>query len=203
MSCQSFGDLLNQYGSIIKNVCCLEVEVNNIRGCYFANVLNTTCLEHKDYLPSEPATYLFLVYIQTFTCLFGNYSYSAQLPLYLYKNYFPLYVGSTGNFPKRYNEFILSLWSGMRFPHVFGGKLHEHLRKLSNFQSMKMCLLVFYTYKKDQAKCIEYFIFNHNDFCKIFNKKQPECPPQVNQQQPFGKIAQSIIQTIQALQSCP
>ena len=169
MSCEVFGDLLQQYGNIITNICCLEMEVKNIMGCYFANVLKTSCLKHQDYLPPKPATYVFLVHMQTFSCLFNNYSSQCSTQPHLYKNYFPLYVGETSNFPSRYNSFMLSLWSGMRFPHVFGGKLHEHLRKLPNFPSMKMYLLVFYTNSKQEAKCIEHSILNHNDFCKIFN----------------------------------
>jgi hypothetical protein len=108
---------------------------------------------------------------------------------------------------------ILFLWSDMRFPHVFGGKLHEHLRKLPNFPSIKMCLVVFYTnedkkpnrngYEKDKAQCIEHFMLKHPNFCKIFNENNSNCSLSVNQQQPFKYIADKIIDAIKNLQSCP
>jgi len=220
MSCQAFGNLLQQHGNIITDVCCLELEVKNIRGCYFANVLDIICLNNQNNkncsLLPNPAVYLFLVDIQTFTNFFSNYS--SQCSLSSYTNYFPLYVGSTTNFCLRYGSFVASLLSGMRYPHVFGGELHEHLRSLPNFQPnfqpIEMCLVVFYTnevkksngkgYEKDKAKCIEHFILNHTNFCKTFNKNNSNCSLQGNQQrQQLQNIANSIIQTIQTLQSCP
>jgi hypothetical protein len=213
MSCQAFGGLLKQYGnSVITDVNCLNVEVNNVVGNYFANILEATCLNltnsnksqdliTKKLFFSKPATYIFLVDKQTFKNYFRNYYCQCLSRLSSYTNYFPLYVGSTNDFSRRYKEFRCSLRCGEDVSHVFGGNLHQHLITLTNFSSMKMCLVVFYTDSKDKAKCIEHFILTDNNFCKTFNSNRKKTNCSINGFQ--QRIADDIIKTIQKLKSCP
>jgi hypothetical protein len=255
MSCQAFGNLLQQYGNrnIITDVCCLEVEVvvkvECKDGSFSASLVPKNkkelenslfcCKNSKEELFIEnPAVYLFLLGNEELARFLGysyitynkywrkcpdskeqeeNFVIFKKLERFIenqnfeeYQYYIPLYVGSTGNFWERYNSFKNSLEKGKN-SHVFGGKLHYYLKDLCQINklyqySMKMCLVVFYTNSEDKAKCIEYSIFNHNDFCKIFNRNQPKCPLKGNQQQlrqQLGNIDDEIIDAIKKLKSCP
>jgi len=65
MSCQTFGDLLQQYGNIIENICCLELKIekisSNSNGEYICSEENFICIKQKNSFPIKPATYIFLV----------------------------------------------------------------------------------------------------------------------------------------------
>jgi hypothetical protein len=107
-----------------------------------------------------------------------------------FTSYVPLYIGSTNDFSSRYENFSISILSGINGKHTFGEKLHNYLKDICRVNklyqySMKMCLVVFYTnedeksngkgYEKDKAECIEHFILKHTNFCKIFNDEDGDC----------------------------
>jgi predicted GIY-YIG superfamily endonuclease len=239
MSYKVFRGLLQQYGNrntnIIKNVCCLEVEVNNAKVGYSAKVLQHFCLNNQNCLLEKPAAYLFLVDKNKLINEFSKFlektreedlkDLEKKLKKLLknlkrnfencnkffdtYHFYFPLYVGSTDDFSRRYNDFEKSLMSGKTAPHVFGGNLHQFLSKskLINSQPMKMCLVVFYTNIPCEAKCIECFILANPNFCAIFNtinNSKKTIPKNLSPiSQTFQQIADKIIDAIQKLKSCP
>ncbi|MGC8941852.1 MAG: hypothetical protein ACP5KF_04230 [Sulfurihydrogenibium sp.] len=226
MSCQAFSGLV---GNIITDVCCLELEVNNAQVGYSANVLNTTCLGSQTQpIRNQSATYMFLLGNEELAHFLG-YSYITynkhwkqytnikkenstifkKLEMFIesqnfvnYQSYIPLYVGETDDFQQRYNQFQYTLNNNCNGNHVFGENFCSYLDDLSQANSlrqysMKMCLVVFYTQTKAQAVYIESSILNQTD--PIFNNNKPK----FSQPQPFPQIANSIIQTIQNLQSCP
>ncbi len=231
MDCQAFEDILAQYVSrnIIKNICCLKLEVKKAGGGYSVDILNTS--NNQNNLPKDPAVYLFLVSNEELARFLG-YSYITynkfwrkcpdskeqeenslifkKLERFIenqnfekYQYYIPLYVGETDDFQRRYNQFKNTLSNNCNGNHVFGKNFCSYLKDICQINSlrqysMKMCLVVFYTDSEDKAQCIESSILNHNDFCKIFNKNNSNCP-----NDEFEDIANKIIDAIKNLQSCP
>jgi hypothetical protein len=230
MSCQSFGNLLQQYGNIITDVCCLELEVNNAQVGYSVQELKHFCLNNQNYLLTYPAVYLFLVGNEELARFLG-YSYITynkywrqctnikkenstifkKLEMFIesqnfvnYQSYIPLYVGETDDFQQRYNQFKNTLSNNCNGNHVFGKNFCSYLKDLCQINSLRQ-----YSMKM----CLVVFYTDSEDKAQCIESSilnhndfckifnKNNSNCSINGFQ--QQIANDIIKTIQDLQSCP